>query len=263
MNHDFFPRAAALPLLLLWPSGAAAQFEEYPTQEGYTLRVEYREFRPTLTGEVIHGSGGVEGTAVDLEDDLGVEDERAFELRGAIQLRRGHKLRLSYTPLDYAGEVEEARRDFTYGATEYERFDRLASTFKGAYYGASYEWDFIKGARGFLGATLGARMLDIDAVVAAPDRGLREVDTLRTPVPALGLVTRLYSGRLSIEGEVAGFTMGDRGSLLEFEASARIHVSDRLAAMGGYRRIKIEGEDGADTGDVTFKGWQFGLELSL
>lgn len=252
--------ACALTLPLMWPAAAEAQFEEYPSQEGYVLRVEYREFRPTLTGEVVHGS---EGTPVDLEDDLGIEDERAFEVRGAIQFRRGHKLRLSYTPLDYAGQVDEARRNFTYGATEFERFDRLASTFKGGYYAASYEWDFIKGPRGYLGAVLGARMLDVDAVVAAPDRGLREVDTLRVPVPALGLATRLYTGRVSVEGEVTGFSMGDRGSLWEFETSARVHVSDRLAAMGGYRRVKIKGEDGADTGEITIKGWQFGLELSL
>lgn len=255
--------AAALPLVLMWPAAAQAQWEDYPPQERYALRIEYREFRPTLTGEVVHGSGEVEGTLVDLTDDLGIEDERTFEVRAALQIRRGHKLRLSYTPLDYAGEVPEASRNFTYGGTEYERFDRVASTFKGGYYGASYEWDFIKGPRGYLGAVLGARLLDIDAVVAAPDRGLREVDTLRTPVPALGLASRLYAGRLSIEAEVVGFSMGDRGSLWEFETSARAHVSDRLAVQGGYRRIKIKGEDGGDTGDITVKGWQFGLELSL
>jgi hypothetical protein len=245
------------------PGAVLAQFEDYPPQERYVLRIEYREFRPSLTGEVLHGSGDIEGTLVDLTDDLGIEDERTFEVRTAIQLRRGHKVRLSYTPLDYAGEVPEARRDFTYGGTEYRRFDRVASSFKGGYYGASYEWDFIKGPRGYLGAVLGARLLDIDAVVAAPDKGLREVDTLRTPAPALGLASRLYAGRLSIEGEVVGFSLGDRGSLWEFEGSGRVHVSDRLAVMGGYRRIKIQGEDGADTGDITVKGWQFGLELSL
>jgi hypothetical protein len=253
---------AALSLLLLGPA-AYAQIEDYPSQERYVIRVEYREFRPGLDGEITHGSSTLEGTPVDLDRDLGVSDKRTFEVRGAIQIRRGHKIRGSYTPLDYSGEVAEARRDFNYGSTEYRRFDRVLSTFKGGYYGASYEWDFIRGSRGYLGAVAGARVLDIDAVVAAPERGLREVDTLRTPIPVLGGAARVYTGRVSLEGELVGFSLGNRGSVWEFETSARVHVSDRLAVQGGYRRISINGEDGADNGDIKVKGWQFGLELSL
>jgi hypothetical protein len=81
--------------------------------------------------------------------------------------------------------------------------------------------------------------------------------------PALGLATRLYTGRTSVESELVGFSLGDRGSVWEFELSARIHVSDRLAAMGGYRRISLKGADDEDDGDIKIKGWQFGLELSL
>jgi hypothetical protein len=255
--------AAALPVALGAPDAALAQIEDYPSQERYFLRVEYREFRPGLDAELVHGSAAKEGTPIDLSRDLGVEDERTFEVRGAIQIKRGHKLRLSYTPLDYGGELAESRKNFTYGDTDFQRFERVVSSFKGGYYGASYEWDFIRGPRGYLGAVLGARMIDIDSVVAAPERGRREIDTVRTPVPALGAAGRAYAGRLSLEGEVVGFNMGSRGSLWEFEASARMHVSDRLAVQGGYRRISIKGEDGRDNGDIKFKGWQFGLELSL
>lgn len=254
---------AAVPIVLAAPAAARAQSESYPSQERYILRVEYREFRPGLVAEVQHGSGDKDGTLLELDRDLGVEDKRTFEIRGAIQIKRGHKLRGSYTPLDYRGEMAEARRDFTYGASDFARFDRVVSSFKGGYYGASYEWDFVRGPRGYLGAVLGARLLDIDALVAAPDKGLREVDTLRTPVPLLGVASRVYYGRLSMEGEFSGFSMGNRGSLWEFETSARLHVSDRLAVEGGYRRVRIQGEDGKDTGDIKLSGWQFGLELSL
>jgi hypothetical protein len=255
--------AAALPGAALWPASAQAQIEDYPSQEKYRLRGEYREYRPGLDAEIVHGSATKEGTPLDLTDDLGVEDERTFEIRGAIQFKRGHKLRGSYTPLDYKGEMEEAPKNFTYGNTDFRRFDRVVSSFKGAYYAASYEWDFLRGSRGYLGALLGARFLDMDSIVAAPEEGQREVDTLRTPVPALGLTGRVYAGRLSLEGEFAGFSLGTRGSVWEFETSGRLHVSDRLAVQGGYRRLSINGEDGFDAGDVKISGWQFGLELSL
>jgi hypothetical protein len=255
--------SAVLPVLLLAPAAAQAQVEDYPSQEHYFLRLEYREFRPSLDAELVHGSSAKEGTPIDLSRDLGVEDKRTFEARGSIQLKRGHKLRLSYTPLDYDGDLAEGRKNFTYGNTDFQRFERVVSSFKGGYYGASYEWDFIRGPRGYLGALLGARLLDIDAAVAAPSRQVREIDTIRTPVPSLGVASRVYAGRTSLEGELSGFSLGSRGRVIEFETSVRVHVSDRLAVQGGYRRIAIKGEDGRDNGDITFKGWQFGLELSL
>jgi hypothetical protein len=256
--------AAILPFAIAAPAQAQqGPTDDYPQQEQYRLRAEYREYRPTLVGEITHGTPARAGTPLDLDDDLGVDDKRTFEISGALQIKRGHKIRGFYMPLDYQGAVPEAPRPFVYGGTEFQRFDRISSSFKGAYYGAAYEWDFVQGPRGYLGAVLGARLLDLDALVAAPDEGRREVDSLRSPAPALGLTTRLYTGRTSVEGELVGFSMGDKGSLWEFALAARIHVSDRLAAMGGYRRISLKGKDDEDDGDILIKGWQFGLELSL
>jgi hypothetical protein len=255
--------AAALPLAFLATAPAQAQIEDYPTQEKYHLRVEYREYRPGLQAEVVNGTLENEGTPLDLTDDLGVEDDRTFEIRGAIQVKRGHKLRGSYTPLDYKGEVEESSKRFTYGNTEFQRFDRVVSSFKGGYYGASYEWDFVRGSRGYLGAIIGARMLDIDSLVSAPDKAQREINSVRTYSPILGVSSRVYAGRLSLENEFAGFSLGSRGSVWEFEISGRAHISDRLAVEGGYRSLKLKGEDGPDNGDISIKGWNFGLELSL
>lgn len=258
--------ALVLPVLLMAPAAARAQgqqFEDYPSQEKYHLRVEYREFRPKLESTIQHGNANADGTPLDLMRDLAVVDKRTFEIRGALQIKRGHKIRGSYTPLDYRGEMAEARRDFLYGDTQFQRFERVVSTFKGGYYAAEYEYDFAKGPKGYLGAVLGARMLDLDAVIAATERGRREIDTIRTPVPVLGISSRAYTGRFSVEGEFAGFSLGSRGSLWEIETAARFSVSDRLAVAGGYRRLSIKGEDGHDNGDVKLKGWHFGLELSL
>jgi hypothetical protein len=92
---------------------------------------------------------------------------------------------------------------------------------------------------------------------------LREQETLRAPIPVLGLASRVYIGGFSIEGEVSGVTLGQRGHLVEVDASARIHVSDRLAAVGGYRLLSMKGVDGPDTIDIGISGWTWGFELSL
>jgi len=258
--------ARALPVAaaFLLPAAAWAQMPpSHPPQESYGIRLEYREYRPTFTGDVQKGFGDEEGTLVDIVDDLGIEDDRTFEGKVTLQFKQGHKLRGSYTPLDYKGDVESARRDFNYGQTEFQRFEPVVTRIKGGYYSAAYEFDFVRGPKGFLGGTVGAKIIDLDTTIVAPDQGAREQDSLLSPVPSLGAVTRIYAGRVSLEGEVSGFTLGDRGTLLEFDASVRVHFSDRLGASGGYRYLKIKARDDRDFGDVSLRGWYFGLEISL
>ena len=236
--------------------------ERIPEPERYVLRLEYREFRPTLTGEIQNGFGDDEGTLIDITSDLGIVDERTFEVRGAFQLRRGHKIRASFTRLNYDGRVD-ARRTFTFDDTRFERFDQVVTTLRGAYYSAAYEWDFLRGPFGYVGVLLGAKAVDADWVIVSPRPNVRETDTLRAPIPAVGAAARFYVGRVSVEGELSGLSIGDRGSVWEAETSARLHFSDRLAAQAGYRLLKIRGQDEGDLGDIRLSGFTFGLELSL
>src|SRR5205823_10017171 len=233
-----------------------------PPQEKYGLRLQYREFRPTLTGDARKGFGTSDGTLVDVSDDLGFGDKRTFDARGTFQFKRGWKLRGSYTPLKYDGDVEAAR-PFDYGETRFARFDHVRSAVKGGYYSADLEWDFIKGAHGFLGAVAGARLFDVDASVVDVSINSREVDTITAPIPVGGLATRIYGGRVSVEGELTGMSIGSHGSAVEAETSARLHLSDRLAVMGGYRYLSLDGKKSLDEVKLKLSGWQFGLEISL
>jgi hypothetical protein len=254
---------AALFGALLAPAAAVAQ-EAVPPAERYKLRVEYREYRPSVTGTVQHGNGQTAGTLIELGDDLGigVETQRTWEVHGAIQFRPGHKLRVGYTNIDYGGSVE-ARQSFTFGSTRFERFSDVTTNVKGAYWSAEYEFDVWKSAHGFFGVLGGAKLLDIDWTMVSGTK--READTTRAPVPSFGATARIYAGkRLSIDGELSGLSFGTYGSAMEAQSSARLHISDRLALQGGYRKIKLKSEDGlVDTGEANFSGWTFGLELSL
>jgi hypothetical protein len=256
-------RAAAVFLLAASASALEAADDELPAPERFRLRVEYRDFHPELTGEVQKGAGGEPGTLIDVKRDLGVSDRRTFEVRGAIQLKAGHKLRLSYTRLHYEDDVEEARRSFTFGNTRFERFSPLTTRLNGAFYTAEYEWDLVKAPRGFAGVLLGAKAVDVDWLILSSPEGKRETDTTRAPTPVVGAAARFYAGRVSLEGELSGLTIGDRGTVYEVQFSARLHVSDRLAVQGGYRMLKIKAKDGLDLGDLRLSGFQFGAELSL
>jgi len=253
--------ALVLPLLLSCAGRAVAQ-DETPAAERYGIRLEYREYRPTATGDLQMGANGEEGTLLDIVDDLGIQDERTFDARVTLRVKAAHKLRAGYMPIDYSGD-QAAPHNFTFKDTTYFRDDRVATSIKGTLWSGDYEYDFYRGEHGFIGALLGARILDNDIVLVDVDQALRETDSKVSVLPAIGVQGRGYAGRLSLEVEFAGLSIGSQGSYYEFEASARLHISDRLAAQGGYRVLNLKAEDEPDLFKLRMSGWQFGLELSL
>jgi hypothetical protein len=254
--------SAAVAALAAAGTVEAQDASSLPGPERYGLRLQYREYRPGLTGEAQKGFEDRDGSVVDLADQLGVADKRTFDARGAIQFKPGWKLRGLFMPLDYDGN-QEITSGFDYGETRYSRFDQVVTSIKGNYFGGDLEWDVVKGSFGYLGLVAGGRALDVDTVLLNNSTGSREVDTTMSPLPVVGVSTRLYAGKLSFEGELAGMSAGSRGSTFEAEGSVRIHFSDRFAAVGGYRHLSVEAKDGSERVQLKMNGWQFGLELSL
>ena len=257
----------AWPLALLAVSmalGAAgearAQDDQRNPAERYFARFQYRHFLPDMTGDTHKGSDDV--GFVDFNDDLGFAEETTFDARGYFQFSRGKKIRLGYTHLDYAGN-QIAPKTFTYGDNRYEIGTQVQSSVNGGYLSADLEFDFVTRPTGFLGFVVGAKAIDVDTLVFDVEDNVREVDTYRIAVPALGLIGRWYAGKFSLEGEFSGLTAGDRGHIYDADATARFHLTDRIAFQGGYRWLRLKASD--DDQEVNFKlsGWEVGVELSL
>jgi hypothetical protein len=256
------PRSILLGVLVLRALPAAAQ-DELPAPERYVLRVEYLRWSPALTGQVQKGIGDLEGTLLDVKQDLGIGEAGAHTLRGSVRLGRTSKLRGSWVSLDYRGDVESGR-PFTYGSTVVGRGDRVVTSFKGNYFTTEVEWDFLIRGQGFLGLLAGVKYFDVDTLLANVDTSSRVVETEKIPIPVLGLAGRAYvHPRLSLEGEISGLPAGDRGHAFEILLAARLHVSDRLAATGGWRKLTLEGRDDRDYFNLRLGTWTFGVELSL
>jgi hypothetical protein len=166
--------------------------------------------------------------------------------------------------VDYAGDQPAPRR-LRFDDTVFNSGERVASTLKGGFYGGDLEFDFVNRPQGFLGLTAGARAPDVDFVIAAPDSGKREQGTFRPVTPVVGLIGRLYIGRVSVEGAAATFVEVSGRKATEAEIAARIHLSDRLAVSGAYRYVAFRAgaEEGGDLADFTAQGWTYGIEIGL
>jgi len=262
MNRAF----AALACLTLLPGLAHAQYaSQQNNSESYRVRLEYRWFESNLEGNAAKGVGGVPGTEFDVVEDLAFVDERTWELRGAIRVGAKWKLRGGYTTIEANGQTELARR-IRFDDTNFNAGETVASSLKGGYYGGDLEFDLVSRPQGFFGVTAGARAPDVDYVIAGPNSGKREQGTYRPFSPVLGIIGRIYAGKLSLEGSGGSFAEISGRRVTEFEAAARCHISDRLAVSGGYRYIAFKASSGGDLGDLadfTSSGWTYGIELGL
>jgi hypothetical protein len=255
--------AGGLLALLIPLREASAQ--SLPGPENYKLRLEGFSWGTSIEGQIQKGFGSTPGTLLDLTDDLAVGDKRTYGGDATIQFKPGWKLRGSYAKIDYAGDTG-ARQNFSFGQDQYFVGDRVVTAIQGRYYTAALEWDFVKKPQGYLGIFVGAKLLDGDFVLVSPGTNKRDVESGVGGLPVVGISTRFYSGqRFSAQTEYSGMTIGSRGSVWELDLSARFHLSDRLAAMGGYHKLNLKGEPtkGRDFVDVKLSGITFGLELSL
>lgn len=248
-------------LLFVLPALAAAQ--DLPLPERYTIRVEYGRWSPDLSGKIQKGFGDAPGTVLDLDDDLGVSDEGTWELRGTIRLGQRFKLKGAYVPLDgYRGDLG-ARTTFRYGVEQFFRGERVVTAINGSFYRGELQWDFRRGREGFVGLIAGAKIFDVSSVVVGPEQGKRVIQDDTLPIPVLGLASRTYYDRLSVEMEFSGMTIGGRGHVWEVSFFARLNLSDRLAVGGGFHRVSLEGKDERDFVGIRLGGWTYGVELSL
>jgi hypothetical protein len=249
--------------VLLGSRSASAQ--SGPNAEHYHLRVQAYTWDTGIEGEIQKGFGADPGTLLDLTDDLGVADERTYGGDVSLQLKPGLKIRGSYTKIDYLGDTP-ARQNFSFGQDDYFLGERVVTAIQGKYYTAALQWDFVKKPQGFLGVFIGAKLLDGDFVIVSPGTTKRDVESGVGGLPVLGVSTRFYSGRrFSAQTEYSGMTIGSRGSVWELDLSSRFHLSDRIAIMGAYHRLRMKGEptEGRDFFEVKLSGLSFGVELSL
>jgi hypothetical protein len=240
---------------------AAVRSQELPPAERYHLRGEYWRWDVNLTSELQKGFGDDPGTVISGEDTLGLTGGGTNVIRGAIRFGASSKIRGSWTQLDYTGS-QESPQTFTFGGETFFVGDVVTTRVKGAIYTLDFEYDFVKRREGYMGFYLGALYLDSDSVLVS---GAKQVaQTGQVPLPMVGLSGRTYYGRrFSFEGEFGGGTIGSRGKAWLVSFTARFHLSDRLAAVGGYRRLSLKGNDDRDSLDVKFSGWLFGGEFSL
>ena len=250
----FASLATAVPALAQFPRVA-------PKTKDYTVDFSYDTWKPT-PGLVISTGGSA---SADLAGAFGLERGSLRQYSLTIRPARTHKLRLQYTPMVFDKDATLTQA-VTLGGATYEVNLPATLSFDWIMSRAGYEWDFVSGEGGYLGAIVEVKYNQIRAHVASPDIGSTRIRT-NAPIPAVGVAGGgvLIPHYLSMSFEVTGIRLPElddlQGRYVDWDIRLIGHLGRNLGVQTGYRSIDARYIVDQDSGTLTMKGPYLGAFL--
>lgn len=248
----------AVGLLLGGGLAAGAQ------QQQSNVELEARLWSAALTGTVEVREGGL-GTTIDLEDDLGIEDDEPVELRLTLRPSRRTQVRLAWTNLSFDGD-EVLSRTIEFGGQTFTFSSRVVSQLDVDYARAGFAWQFLSNRDGTfrLGPLVEVKGFRGEASIAAPELPFpaAESEELEGAFGAVGAVLDIEAGRwVQVFAEGSYVVEADDAEGTDLEAGIRVLFAERLAAVVGYRSFSVEAAEDDDEFDLDIEGPYVGLTL--
>ena len=192
----------------------------------------------------IDASSGTRGTDVDLENELGLgNSDSVFRIDGYYRFAEKH--RFDFSAFDLSRRATAAlRRDIVWNGTLFPISADVDSDFDLKIYKAAYNYAFMQGDKGYLGATAGLYIADFTSSISAPALGEREVGDATAPLPVFGLrgdyrFSERWSFRAS--GEVFLFEYDDYdGSLYDIYAGLDYQLFGHVALGVGVNSVRLD-----------------------
>lgn len=246
MRHRLL--SLVLPLLLL-PSAALAL--EAGARAAYWIA--------DLSGEV-RLDDGLPGTTVDLENDLGVDDENFF--LGEAWLKVGsHRLSLGGFKADYSGT---GSKTVVFGGKTFTGTTVTSLEYVGL--DLAYQYDLLDVENILAGFSLGpvVQVKYLDGEVKLAAAGLQESQSFQLPIPLVGL--GLHVGLVAdlLEARARGVGMAYSGnSIVELQGEISVNPVPFFEVVAGYRYFSLDVDEADLLLDYTQTGPYVGLALKL
>jgi hypothetical protein len=255
------PAACAALFLLASVVPAQAQYgrpsmSDPAIGEKYHVEATFDIWNPNLEATISSESLGLQGSDIDVKNDLGYTDKAVREFKLVLRPGRKHKLRLGYTPVKYEGDVL-LQRTIIFNGIAFNVGLPVQTEFKWNTWRFGYEYDFVYTDRGFAGFILETRITQADLELRSPIDD--EFTRARGPIPAVGGIVRVYPIKnLAITGEVTGFKVPDiqgyQGNFFDFDLYGTFNVTHNFGAQAGFRSLDAGYIAKKDTGNLTLRG---------
>lgn len=196
---------------------------------------------PVLKGDISVEGNGVSGTDLDLDDDLGVDDE-FYPIVEAFLGYDDHHVSLSYYHADYSG-TKDLTKAITFNGKTFAQNLRIDTSLEYDVYDLMYQYDLLDLENILAGFSLGivGRVKLIDGHTQIKSATQTEREDFTGPVPMLG--ANFHLGILAdlLEARVlaTGIGYGD-GTIFDGQAEISYTPFPFLDVHGGYRAFFID-----------------------
>ena len=203
-----------------------------------------------------------QGTAINAEDDLGLDD---FQLLPQVELTllpgERHLVRLSRFAIDRSAATH-LEKNISFDDQDYLIGERVDSILNLTMFGLTYGYRFIVAPRGEISASFGIQIADVETNAVVRSRVVRESENGVAPLPLMGLEGRFdFSQRWSMEARVQYLTVNETdvdGSILDARLAVTWRLNPYLLFGLGYRTFQIDidsaNEDTPGFVDLTVAG---------
>ena len=196
---------------------------------------------PTLDGNVAVDEGGSEGTTLDFDDVLDIDDENYPCVEAYVGLG-DHHLSLAYMEVDYSGR-KELSDPIRFGGVEYQAGLTVDSSIQYSMIDFHYQYDILDLENILAGFSLGGvvQVKYLDGDVRLKTTGIDEQEDFALPIPMIGL--NLHVGILAgiLEGRLRGTAIGYSGNTIyEVMADVSLTPFPFIDIHGGYRSFVID-----------------------
>jgi hypothetical protein len=259
---------ALAAVLLMVAAPAHAQYRPRPiddpaTGESYHIEGSIALWYPSATMGISSESLGIQGSQIDLKNDLGLADQKLPEFSIVFRPFRHHKLRFDYIPISYTQGPTTLSQDIVFNGQRYQLGVPVNSTLDWKAYRFGYEFDFITRNRGFAGFITEAKYTDVRAEIDSPI--LSEFAQARAPIPAIGGIGRYYVvPNISVTGELTAFKLPSvnngeyQGHYVDFDIYGTVNANNYVGVKAGYRSLDTGYVVKKDSGSFVLNGFYIG-----
>ncbi len=261
------PPRILVPLFLAIAGSLAAPAAFAQASEPPRIELEARLWSAEPSGDVRVVEGDL-GTTIDLESDLGLEDDEALEGRLTFHPSRRTSVRLAWTNLTFSGD-NVLSRTIEFNGETFTVATRVVSELDFDYGRVGFVWQFLgdEAGRFRFGPVVEAKGFRGEASIEAPDLldlGIeaRESEEFEAAFGAAGLALDVEpTSRVHLFAEGTVVVAADEGDATDLEAGVRVLLVDQLAVTAGYRRFAIDAEEDDDDLDFDITGAFLGLNV--
>ena len=219
---------------------------------------------PELSGDIRVDDAGIVGTELNLEDDLGVDDESYPIIEVLAGIGR-HHLSLSFYSADYEGDVVLSQ-DIIFNGELYQVNERVVSNLEYDNYDFMYRYDVLDLENFLAGGSLGlvARLMVFDGSVSMVSATVTAKEDFTAPIPMLGANFHVGILKDILEARVLVTGIGYSDNTA-FDGQAEISLTPFpfLDIHGGYRFFKIDVEENDVKLDFDNSGLYVALTVSF